>query len=48
MLTLTLIIGTMFAIATGMVSDEIAYGGVLLSRFKVSETGKRRPKTISD
>lgn len=46
MLTLTLIIGTMFAIATGMVSDEIAYGGVLLSRFKV--TGKRRPKTISD
>jgi hypothetical protein len=38
----------MLEIATRTVSDEITYGAVLLSWFKVSETGTRRPKTISD
>ena len=48
MVTLTPIIGGMLAIATGMVSNEITYGALLLSWFKLRVTGKRRPKTISD
>jgi O-antigen/teichoic acid export membrane protein len=48
MVTLTPILGGMLAIASGMVSNEVVYGALLLIWFGLRVTGKRQPKTISD
>jgi O-antigen/teichoic acid export membrane protein len=47
MVLLTPYLGGMLAIATGMVSNEIVYGVLLLSWFKL-RVAHREPKTISD
>jgi O-antigen/teichoic acid export membrane protein len=48
MVVLTPFWGPMLAIATGMVANEIVYGVLLLSWFKLRVTKDREPKTISD
>ena len=48
MVALTPFLGPMLAIATGMVSNEILYGVLLLSWFKLRVKPDREPKTISD
>jgi O-antigen/teichoic acid export membrane protein len=47
MVLLTPYLGGMLAIATGMVSNEIVYGVLLLSWFKL-RVAHREPKTIND
>jgi O-antigen/teichoic acid export membrane protein len=47
MVLLTPYLGGMLAIATGMVSNEIVYGVLLLSWFKL-HVAHREPKTIND
>jgi hypothetical protein len=47
MVLLTPYLGGMLAIATGMVSNEIVYGVLLLSWFKL-RAAHREPKTIND
>ena len=48
MVVLTPFWGPMLAIAAGMVANEIVYGVLLLSWFKLRVTKDREPKTISD
>ncbi|MGZ4916726.1 MAG: hypothetical protein ACXV45_08750, partial [Halobacteriota archaeon] len=48
MLILTPLVGGMQAIATGMISNELIYGIVLLSWFRRHASGDKEPKTINE